>query len=581
MSQDDGEFRPRPGKGRDAGRASGRKAQSLAAQVRRASAKSGATRRAPLRRSKGTGARGRGRAVALRARFHTNGRRVVIKARVVRHTGARFRAAPLGRHVAYLKRDGVTRDGQHAELFDASADSVDGDAFAERSSDDRHHFRFIVSPEDAADLDDLRTFTRELMDDVAKDLGTDLEWVAVDHWNTDNPHVHILVRGRVDDGSDLVIDKDYIREGMRFRAEERATLELGPRSAREIGAALDREVDADRWTSLDRRLQEMADEGGGVVDLRPGAGEGDAGRRRLLGRAAKLDRMGLADNVGPAVWALKPDIEHTLRDIGDRSDIIRTMHRAMSNTLGSPDPSRFAVHDGVTADPVVGRLVERGLHDELAGSAYAVVDGSDGRVHHLRFDDIDMTGDSKPGSIVELRRWTDRSGAARMSLSIRSDLTLSEQIRAKGATWVDRQLVSREVVGSSGFGREIREAMEKRADRLVSDGLAHRQGRRLVLSDNLIDTLRARELADTVAEIERSTGLQHRPSESGDHVSGVYRERINLSSGRFAMIDDGLGFQLVPWRPALDGQIGRQINGVMNPGGSVQWTLGRGKGLSV
>lgn len=581
MSQDDGEFRPRPGKARDAGRASGRKAQSLATQVRRASAKAGATRRTPLRRSKGTGARGRGRAVALRARFRANGRRVVIKARVVRHKGARFRAAPLGRHVAYLKRDGVTRDGQHAELFDASADLVDGDAFAERSSDDRHHFRFIVSPEDAADLDDLRTFTRELMDDVAKDLGTGLEWVAVDHWNTDNPHVHILVRGRADDGSDLVIDKDYIREGMRFRAEERATLELGPRSAREIGAALDREIDADRWTSLDQRLQEMADEGGGVVDLRPGTGESDAGRRRLLGRAAKLDRMGLADNVGPAVWALKPDIEPTLRDIGDRGDIIRTMHRAMSNTLGSPDPSRFAVHAGVTADPVVGRLVERGLHDELAGSAYAVVDGSDGRVHHLRFDDIDMTGDSKPGSIVELRRWTDRSGAERMSLSVRSDLTLSEQIRAKGATWVDRQLVSREVVGSSGFGREIREAIEKRADRLVSDGLAHRQGRRLVLSDNLIDKLRARELADTVAEIERSTGLQHRPSGSGDHVSGIYRERVNLSSGRFAMIDDGLGFQLVPWRPAIDGQIGRQINGVMSPGGSVQWTLGRGKGLSI
>lgn len=581
MSRDEGEFEPHIGRTRDAGRAGGKKVQSLSAQVRRAAAKAGYARRAPGRRSKGTGTRGRGRAVALRARFRANGRRVVIKARVVRHSGARFRAAPLGRHVAYLKRDGVTRDGRPADLFDAQTDAADGDSFAERGGGDRHHFRFIVSPEDGADLADLKTFTRELMADVARDLGTGLEWVAVDHWNTDNPHVHILVRGRADDGADLVIDKDYIREGMRFRAEERATLELGPRNAREIASALDREVEADRWTSLDQRLREMADDSGGVIDLRPGA-DSDAGRRRLLGRAAKLDRMGLAENVAPAVWALKPDIEQTLRDLGDRGDIIKTMHKAMSWSLAASDPARFTVHDVAPADPVVGRLVERGLHDELAGTAYAVVDGMDGRVHHLRFGDLEMTGDSKPGSIVEIRRWTDRHGDERLSLSARSDFTISEQVRARGATWLDRQLVDRDpVAGGAGFGREVRDAMDKRADALVNDGLAHRDGRRIVLAPHLIETLRARELTEAVGDIERATGLVHRPSAAGDHVSGLYRERVTLSSGRFAMIDNGLGFQLVPWRPAIEGHLGRQINGVMGPGGSVDWALGRGKGLGV
>jgi len=505
----------------------------------------------------------------------------VIKARVVRHSGARFRAAPLARHVAYLKRDGVTRDGRDASLFDASSDQADGDTFATGAEGDRHHFRFIVSPENAADLADLRTFTRELMADVARDLDTDLEWVAVDHWNTDNPHVHILVRGVADEGTDLVIDKDYISRGMRARAEERTTLELGPRSAREIASALDREVDADRWTSLDHRLQQMADDAGGVIDLRPGS-DSEPGRRRLLGRAAKLDRMGLADNVGPAVWALKSDVEETLRALGDRGDIIKTMHRAMSTTLAANDVARFAVHDGPSGDVVIGRLVERGLHDELAGQAYAIVDGVDGRVHHLRFDDIDMTGDSKPGSIVEVRRWTDRRGEDRMSLAVRSDLALPEQVRARGATWLDRQLAARDPAsGNAGFGRDVRGAMEKRADALVADGLAHRQGRRLVLSPNLIDTLRTRELAETTNAIQAATGLAHRPSAAGDAVSGIYRERITLSSGRFAMIDGGLGFQLVPWRPAIDGQLGKQINGVMSPGGSVDWMLGRGKGVGL
>ena len=200
---------------------------------------------------------------------------MVIKARVVRHQGTRFRSAPLAKHIAYLKREGVTRDGADARMFDATSDAADERAFAERCEDDRHHFRFIVSPEDAAELADLRAFTRELMADAERDLGTKLDWVAVDHWNTDNPHVHVLVRGRADDGQDLVISRDYISRGFRDRAAERVTLELGPRSEQEIRSALEKEVEAERWTSLDRALRDIADEGGGVADLRPGG----AGRR--------------------------------------------------------------------------------------------------------------------------------------------------------------------------------------------------------------------------------------------------------------------------------------------------------------
>src|SRR3546814_12365502 len=70
-----------------------------------------------------------------------------------------------------------------------------------------------------------------------------------------------------------------------------------------------------------------------------------------------------------------------------------------------PDVSRFAIHQAPPIDPVVGRLVDRGLYDELKGSAYAVVDGIDGRTHNLRFDDIDMPGDAKPGPSVERRTW--------------------------------------------------------------------------------------------------------------------------------------------------------------------------------
>ncbi|MEG3178228.1 DUF3363 domain-containing protein [Sphingomonas sp. RB3P16] len=587
MSIDDQDFRVRPGRSRDAGGAAAGRSKSLAAQVRRAGARSGRPRMLqPKGRSTRVGARGRGRNALLRISRPANARRVTVVARVVRHRGSRFRAAPLARHVAYLKRDGVTRDGRDAALFDARSPPADGDAFAERCEDDRHHFRFIVSPEDAADMTDLRAFTRELMDDMARDLGTELDWVAVDHWNTDNPHVHVLVRGRVDDGSDLVIDGDYIRDGMRGRAEARATLELGPRNERDIRGALQREVEADRWTSLDRELQERSDGLAGVIDLRPG-GDDEETRRLLCGRVDKLERLGLAELHEPGLWTLRADAEQTLRDIQVRTDIVKTLHNAMQRDGRTPDPVAFAIHDAGTSDPIVGRLVERGLHDELQGTAYAVIDGADGRTHHVRFDDLEMTGDARPGAIVELRSWADGGGNNRMSLATRSDLPLDRQVTASGATWLDRQLISRSPVASEdGFGAEIRGAMDARAQELEASGLARRQGAGMRFERDLIETLRAREMREATDAIARRTGLTHRPSGEGEYVAGVYRERVNLASGRFAMIevisgDGGMGFQLVPWRPALDSHLGSHISGTMGPGGSVDWSIGRGKGLGL
>ena len=584
MSRDDNEFRVRPGRSRDSGAASGRRSQKLAAQVQRAANKAGhaGSRRAGLKRGSGSGKAARGRRTVAAMRRTPGQRRVTVTARIARHKGAHYRAAPLAKHIKYLERDGVSRDGRDASMFDAQTDRADRDAFAGRCEDDRHHFRFIVSPEDAGDMEDLRSFTRELMADAAKDLGTELDWVAVDHWNTDNPHIHVLVRGVATDGTDLVIDRGYISEGLRFRAEERVTLELGPRTELDIRTALEREVDAERWTSLDRQLERLGQDTAGLVDLRPGGDADPEMRRLLLGRAAKLEQLGLAAREGPAVWALEPGAETTLRDLSLRNDIIKTMHNAVSRDGGRFDVSVLALHQAVPSEPVIGRLVERGLHDELTGSAYAIVDGVDGRTHHLRFKDMEMTGDAKAGSIVELRSWEDAKGDDRLSLATRSDIPLEAQIKAPGATWLDRQLVARDPVATgNGFGREVRDALDARASHLETQGLARRQGQRVILAQDLVGTLKNQELTAVTQAIAARTGLEHKPSSAGDYVSGIYRERVTLSTGRFAMIDEGLGFQLVPWRPALDQHLGQHITGTMSPGGTVDWALGRGRGISL
>jgi hypothetical protein len=193
-----------------------------------------------------------------------------------------------------------------------------------------------------------------------------------------------------------------------------------------------------------------------------------------------------------------------------------------------------------------------------------------------------MTGDAPAGAIVEARAYDDASGRRRLSLAMRSDLSIEAQTTASGATWLDRQLLAKDPpLSGGGFGAKVRGAMEARIDHLADEGLARRQGQRVVFARDLLTTLQRRELDNAATKLSAETGLTHQPSAEGEHVAGVYRQRVTLASGRFAMIDDGLGFQLVPWRPALEKELRREVRGVMAPGGNVEWTLGRQRGLGL
>lgn len=222
------------------------------------------------------------------------------------------------------------------------------------------------------------------------------------------------------------------------------------------------------------------------------------------------------------------------------------------------------------------------LDDELKGTAYAIIEGVDGRSHHLRFASLEMTGDGEVGAIVEARAYADASDRRRLALAVRSDLALQAQVPAQGATWLDRQLLAREpAIAEMGFGSEVRDALARRAKHLEGQGLARRQGQRWVFPKDLLATLREREFASVARRVAEDTGLAHRPAAEGEHVAGVYRGQVTLASGRLAMIDDELGFQLVPWRPALEPHLGRQVSGVMAPNGGVDWSFGRRRGVEL
>ncbi|GLR85964.1 hypothetical protein GCM10007857_26750 [Bradyrhizobium iriomotense] len=707
MVRDDGdEFRVRPGRVRSGGTRLGSKAQPFLKQVQIAVRKAGGNpsriggSRSPSGRSgKASGrfnARGRGAKVVASlprdgggwqsdaaGRFRS--RRVVVKAKVVKlnpQSGPRsprmrgLASKAVDAHLRYLERDGVTREGEKGRVYSAFEDEADGKGFVERGRGDRHQFRFIVAPEDSTEMVDLRGFTRDLMRQMEIDLETRLDWIAVDHHNTGHPHTHILVRGVTDDGKILNIAGDYIAHGIRHRASDFVTRELGHQTEIELQAKLANEVTAERLTRLDKALLSEQREAG-VIDLRSGEGASYLVRQNralMIGRVKQLERYGLASEAEPGRWVLSGKTEITLKELGERNDIIKTMHRALSEQGLAEERGvgQYALHGGSIDQTVVGRVLAKGLAgDEMSERLILVIDGVDGRVHHIEFVDASRVEEVRRGLIVEAApptsgtRAADRNiainaeegdgiyrpsrhlarikdsferqgkdpesfvrfhvrrlealrraghverldedlwrvpndivergqsydpahGGNRPQLRILSTIDLERQITSDGATWLDRELIARDAISVKdlGFGRQVRQALSQRAQRLVEMGYAVTKDGKTTISRTSIATLERKEIERVGQEMASSLGRTFQPVKAGDYVTGALVGSTNLTSGRFAMLevlsaDGGLGFALVPWQPVLDKRIGQHVSGITLDNGGIDWSFGRKRGLGL
>jgi hypothetical protein len=416
--------------------------------------------------------------------------------------------------------------------------------------------------------------------------------------------------------------------------------------------------------------------GAGVYDLRPDQDMRDTSRQNralLIARARKLERWGLATEIETGKWILSPKAEPILRELGERGDIIKTMHRVLQREgLGADrPPARYALHRDATAERIVGRVLDKGLGgDEMGERVRLLIDGIDGRVHHIEMDAahaeeagrgmIVATGSAPAGpraadrNIVEVagqagvyrpsehlersRAAIERIGGdpqafvrshvrrlealrraghaermdgdhwrvpadlpergqaydlardrANIRISILSLQDLNSQIGHDGATWLDRELVARQrlVLAAEGFGQEVRAALQQRRHALASMGHVSDlgDGRPRAPAD-LIRRLEAVDIQRTGKALAAEHGLQWRPIVAGTPVSGRLVGPTQLSSGRFAMIesftgDGGLGLSLVPWQPVFDKRIGQQISGIAMPGGGVDWSFARSRGLEL
>jgi hypothetical protein len=362
--------------------------------------------------------------------------------------------------------------------------------------------------------------------------------------------------------------------------------------------------------------------------------------------------MDLAERIDANRWQLSSRIEETLTALGERGDILRTLHKALRG-----EQRDCAVPDESATASIIGRIIAKGLADEMNDRSYLVLDGVDGRAHYVRLPTgIDLTefptggiAEVKPtgqaravdrtihrltrdgvyktaehleelaraavedpqaavdvyvrrleslrrGGVVQriadgvwqippdlqaLAQGHDATRTAGVSVNLHSHLPIDRQVRTVGATWLDRQLVrDGNDMAAQGFGAQARDAMQRRVDFLAEQGLAERCGSHVVLARNLLGTLRDRELSEVSKALQGRTGLAYRPSRDGERITGVYRRSIQLASERFAMLDDGRAFSLVPWRAVIEPRIGKPMTAVVR-GGAVTWTFGRQQGLSA
>jgi Protein of unknown function (DUF3363) len=448
--------------------------------------------------------------------------------------------------------------------------------------------------------------------------------------------------------------------------QERATLELGPETDLELRQKLQAEISAERFTGIDRAMIEEAT--GSPLDLRPEAGQvrADFDRTLRIGRLQTLERYGLAWEGESGVWTLSERLEPAMRELGERGDIIKAMHRALERRGEERAAGSFVIGSGTDGEPAVGRLISKRLIDELGDRIGLVIDGVDGRVHHVEIGEIEIAKEARIGSIVQAGRKPDlrpadraiaelsqglgeyrpsyhrklidfgdvrlppgadadafvashvrrlealrrarvveRLGADRWlipddfeqralacdtqrgrqaSLKILSSFDLDQQVTSDGATWLDRQLISRNriVRARVGFGEEVTKALEARSEELVRQGHARRtpEGKVRARAD-LLATLQRNELERTGAELAKEYNLPFHMAEAGEQVQGKVTGTIQLASGKFAMIENAFEFQLVPWRPVIDDHLGREIAGVMRDGGGIEWRIGRVLGLGI
>ena len=397
--------------------------------------------------------------------------RVVVKISVVKNktkgvgVGAGSGGKNLSAHINYISRSKAGKDGDRAVLFDRENEGLERAGFFERCKNDRHHFRMIISPESGRDIEDFHGYVRGVMSRMEKDLGTGLDWVSAVHYDTDDVHAHVIVRGKNDKGEDLVIGRDYISYGIRARCQELATELLGERSLKDIQKSLEAEINALRVTSLDRFIERKAGPGH-EIDVRKANnfGKESSYEAAVKGRLRFLQSTGLAAEYPPGIFTLKEKYTETLFAAGRANDIIAQLHKS-----GLEEISELSIYSlkHAEARQLEGRLISKGFADELSDRKYIVLGEIGGGKHYVPVGEYARYDELEEGALLRVRSGHESTGKADYNI---------DKIAAKNEGIYDEALHMRHVETEQKYiPEEKREAYidshRKRLETLEKNGV--------------------------------------------------------------------------------------------------------------
>jgi len=483
---------------------------------------------------------GRLRAGGANAAFAQDKRqRVVVTVFYQGHGGSG--AAKLIAHGKYLERDGAGPEGERGQFYDHEQDrAAAAPRLAEWAAEDKRHMRLMLAPESGARIEDLKDFTRATMAQMERDLGMPLEWVAVDHHNTDNPHVHVILRGRRRDGPDLIIPREYATWGLRHAAREVATQMLGDRGRDDERLALDRETRAERPTRLDQLLS---------AELKPGKVHRIQSigrtleptlRAALRNRVRELVRMGLGREEKRDRFRLDQDWTARLEEIGKGIDLRRRLGRELE-----PGQGRLKLYDP-SMGRVTGPVLEAGRRGETGKGYVIVLDGMK-RPVLANVRERDAAG-LQPGALVAVEPRGHEGRGTRVKVDRLSETPLLTQIEAPAETELDREIVRQLAGGPPRLPntREVRNAVTERIGWHQREGNGGRDlTGRFEFNQGALDRLRGAELSRAEDALTRATGK--RAINIADGLEREWRVRgfVQLHQGRFAMLERNDGVALL------------------------------------
>ncbi|MDO5693505.1 MAG: DUF3363 domain-containing protein [Pseudomonadota bacterium] len=389
-------------------------------------------------------------------------------------------------HGRYIAREGAKSEREREQGFTAAGHVNVGKTLdAWQADGDPRMFKFILSPEFGQDMESMERFTKDFMAKLEKDLGVPLEWVAVDHYNTDHPHVHVAMRGVDRDGQELLLRPDYVKTTLRHRAQEAATEQLGIRTEQQQETAFDREVKQRRYTSLDRMLQKKAVEtpdGNSYVNFNDKLPKSETAKKMRLfqiRRLVALEKMGLAQPAGHMQWALSGQLESTLRTMQESGDILKTMYSARDIQSDPRMPmQKTTLQPGQTIE---GRLIATG-EEENSGKSFALLESPDGIVHHLyqtmAMQKARADGTLKRGDYLTVEgKQLEKGGKKFTTLVVRNHgsghklLTDDKRLAAQVLRGVHKHKALPKHRPLAGWLGEYQQAIQKRAADLLRDGV--------------------------------------------------------------------------------------------------------------